>query len=90
MNPDTPLKFCSIAFAVLWTAGMVVWNGALQLHEMIVLAVCGALGGFGWYWAMRRTFKFLRTATTIARDNILIWPSPRQNVPPPPRPRTDG
>jgi hypothetical protein len=39
---------------------------------------------------MRRTFKFLRTATTLARDNILIWPSPRQDVPPPPRPRTDG
>ena len=90
MNPDTSLKFCSAGFAVLWTAGMLVWNGTLQLHEILLLAVCGAIGGFCWYRVMRRVLKFLRTAAAIANDNILTWPTPRQNHRPPSRPRMDG
>jgi hypothetical protein len=90
MNPDTALKFCSAAFAVLWTAGMPGWNGAFQPHEIVILAMCGAIGGLCWYWAMRGILKFIRTATGIANDNILTWPTPRQTPRPPSRPRTDG
>jgi hypothetical protein len=39
---------------------------------------------------MRGILKFIRTATGIANDNILTWPTSRQNPRPPSRPRTDG
>jgi hypothetical protein len=95
MNPDTRsdivLRCCAAAFAILWTLGMLCWNGAFELHEIVILAMCGAIGGFCWYWVMRWLFKIIRTATTLANDNTLIWPTPRQSPRyRPSRPRTDG
>jgi hypothetical protein len=90
-HPDTVLKCCAAAFAILWALGMLCWNGSFQPHEVVILTVCAALGGYGWYWVMRGIFKLVRTATTLANDNTLIWPTPRQSPRyPPSRRRTDG
>jgi hypothetical protein len=53
MKPATPLKLCSIAFAVLWTGGMLWSSGAIDRANLIILSICGALAGWAWYCAMR-------------------------------------
>ncbi len=53
MKPAVPLKLCSIAFAVLWTCGMLWSSGEIDRANVIILSICGALAGVGWYYAMR-------------------------------------
>jgi hypothetical protein len=52
MKPATPLKLCSIAFAVLWTGGMLWSSGVIDRANFIILSICGALAGWAWYYAM--------------------------------------
>jgi hypothetical protein len=59
MKPTVPPKLCSIAFAVLWTCGMVLSSGAIDRVNIIIMSVCGALAGVGWYFAMRWVFQFI-------------------------------
>jgi hypothetical protein len=59
MKPTVPLKLCSIAFAVLWTGGMLWVSGPVDLPNIIILSVCGALAGWAWYYAMRWVFQFI-------------------------------
>jgi hypothetical protein len=60
MKPTTPLKLCSIAFAVLWTGGMLWASGPIDGASIIILGVCGALAGLAWYYAMRWVFQLIR------------------------------
>ncbi len=58
MKPAVPLALCSIAFAVLWTCGMLWSSGAIDRANVIILSVCGAFAGIAWYYAMRWVFQF--------------------------------
>jgi membrane protein DedA with SNARE-associated domain len=49
----------SIAFAVLWTGGMLWSTGPIDRANIIILSICGALAGCAWYYAMRWVFRFI-------------------------------
>jgi hypothetical protein len=57
MKPTVPLKYCSIAFAVLWVGSMVWWNEIHQPANIVILSVCGAVAGYFWYLGMRWSFR---------------------------------
>jgi hypothetical protein len=54
------LKLGAIAFAVLWTGGMLWSSGAIDRVNFVILAICGALAGVAWYYAMRWVFQFIQ------------------------------
>jgi hypothetical protein len=56
MNSNLSLTWTSILFAVLWTAGM-IWSTGAETANVVILAICGAIGGVCWYLFMR---KFVR------------------------------
>ena len=56
MNPDTPLKLASIAFAVLWAAWM-IWSNGITPVNVVTFAVVGALAGWLWFLGMRWFFR---------------------------------
>lgn len=60
MKPTAPLKYCSIAFAVLWVGSMVWWNEIHQPAEIVILSVCGAVAGYFWYLGMRWSFRRIK------------------------------
>jgi hypothetical protein len=60
MKPTMPLKYCSIAFAVLWVGWMVWWSGIYQPANIIILSVCGAIAGYLWYRAMRWSLQWMK------------------------------
>jgi hypothetical protein len=60
MRPTTRLKLASIAFAVLWTGWMVWSTDSFDWAGIIILSLCGALAGVGWYCAMRFAFRLMR------------------------------
>ena len=53
MSPKTQLKLASIAFGILWTAGMVWWNGVGDTPGMVIHVAMGTLAGIGWYFGMK-------------------------------------
>ena len=57
MNPATPLKLSSVAFAVLWAGFMLWWSGSFDWVNVIMLTICGAAVGYAWYRAMRWQFR---------------------------------
>jgi ABC-type Co2+ transport system permease subunit len=59
MKPTTPLKLCSIAFAVLWTGWMLWASGPIDRANVIIMSVCGAFAGWAWYYAMRFVFQLI-------------------------------
>ncbi len=48
-----PLGASAIVFGVLWTAGMLWWNGPLDTPKVVILSIAGILAATGWYWLMR-------------------------------------
>ena len=62
MKPAVLLTLCSIAFAVLWTSGMLWSSGTIDCANVIILSTCGAFAGVGWYYAMRWIFQFIDLA----------------------------
>jgi len=60
MKPAVPLTVCSIAFAVLWTGGMLWSSGTIDWTNVIILSICGAFAGVAWYYAMRWVFQLIR------------------------------
>ena len=60
MKPTIPLKYCSIAFAVLWVGWMLWWSGTFTLPNIVILSVCGAAVGYFWYRAMRWSFRWMK------------------------------
>jgi hypothetical protein len=59
MKPAVPLVLCSIAFAVLWTGGMLWSSGTIDRANVIILSVCGAFAGVAWNYAMRWVFQLM-------------------------------
>ncbi|QPF86401.1 hypothetical protein IC762_09000 [Bradyrhizobium genosp. L] len=62
MKRAVPLTLCSIAFAVLWTCGMLWSSGVIDRANIIILSTCGAFAGLGWYYAMRWVFQHMQIA----------------------------
>ncbi|KJC61074.1 hypothetical protein UP10_09205 [Bradyrhizobium sp. LTSPM299] len=60
MKPAVPLTLCSIAFAVLWTCGMLWSSGVIDRTNVIILSICGAFAGVAWYYAMRWVFQLIQ------------------------------
>jgi hypothetical protein len=60
MKPAVLLILCSIAFAVLWTCGMLWSSGAIDRANVIILSICGMFAGVAWYYAMRWVLQFVR------------------------------
>jgi hypothetical protein len=57
MNPVTPLKLSSIAFAILWTVWMVWWSGVFSAVNIGIMTACGALAAWLWFLGMRWYFR---------------------------------
>jgi hypothetical protein len=60
MRPTIPLKYCAIAFTVLWCGWMVWWSGIYAPANIMILAVCGAVAGYLWYRVMRWSFQWMK------------------------------
>ena len=58
-----PFQGCScdtaaaVAFTIFWIGGMLWWSGEYHPAYTIILAVCGTIGGYLWYLAMRWVFE---------------------------------
>lgn len=52
MSSRIRLVLTSVAFAVLWTAGMIWWTG-FEFANVVILTICGVVAGVLWYFAMR-------------------------------------
>jgi peptidoglycan biosynthesis protein MviN/MurJ (putative lipid II flippase) len=57
MDQATRLKWAAVAFTIFWIGGMLWWSGDFHPAHIIILAVCGTVGGYLWYLAMRWIFQ---------------------------------
>ena len=57
MDQSRPLKRSAVAFTIFWIGGMLWWSGEHHPAYIVILAVCGSVGGYLWYLAMRWTFQ---------------------------------
>lgn len=60
MKPAISLKLGAVAFAVLWTGGMLWSSGSIDIVNFVILGLCSALAGAAWCPAMRRVFQFIQ------------------------------
>jgi hypothetical protein len=59
MDEAKRLKLAAIFFSVFWVGGMAWWSGEYNPVNLVILAVCGSIGGYLWYLAMRWVFQHL-------------------------------
>jgi hypothetical protein len=59
MDQAKRLKLGAIFFTIFWIGGMLWWSGEYHHAYIILLAVCGSIGGYLWYLAMRWVFQFM-------------------------------
>lgn len=57
MDQAKRLRLAAVFFTIFWVGGMLWWSGEYHPAYIILLAVCGALGGYLWYIAMRWVFE---------------------------------
>jgi hypothetical protein len=57
MDQAKRLKFGAIFFTIFWIGAMLWWSGAYHPANIIILAICGTVGGYLWYLAMRWVFQ---------------------------------
>jgi hypothetical protein len=62
MTGTTQLKLASIVFAVLWTSFVGWTSRPLHTGELVILLVCGALAGLGWYFGVGRWQRYQSNA----------------------------
>jgi hypothetical protein len=60
MDQAKRLKLAAVAFAVFWIGGMLWWSSELHAANIVILSVCGAVGGYLWYLAMQWMFQAMR------------------------------
>ena len=53
MSPHRRLVFASVAFAVMWTAGMLWMQAPISIAHIVITTIAGAIAGTLWYFAMR-------------------------------------
>ena len=53
MNPKIGLKWSAAFFTVFWTAGMLLWSGAVDPANIALTAIAGSIAGYLWYLMMR-------------------------------------
>jgi hypothetical protein len=63
MNPEKRLLLASIAFAVLWTVGMIWWSDRTPV-SIIAWLIGGALIGVFWYYTMRWFMRWWEKRST--------------------------
>jgi hypothetical protein len=68
MTPSTSLKLGAAVFAVLWTACVVWWSGALDPISIVMLTLYGGLAGYYWYRLMRLGLKLLAAVARTESD----------------------
>lgn len=54
MKPTTGLKWSAAFFTVFWTVGMLLWSGAFNLANIVIMTIGGMIAGYLWYRIMRR------------------------------------
>jgi hypothetical protein len=59
MDQATRLKWAAVAFTIFWIGGMVWWSGEYHPASIVILSVCGTVGGYLWYLAMRWVFQHM-------------------------------
>jgi hypothetical protein len=57
MDQARRLKPGAIFFTIFWIGGMLWWSGEYHPANIIILAICGIVGGYLWYLAMRWFFE---------------------------------
>jgi hypothetical protein len=57
MDQATRLKWAAVAFTIFWIGGMLWWSGEYHPAYIVILSVCGTVGGYLWYLAMRWVFQ---------------------------------
>jgi hypothetical protein len=60
MDQAKRLKLGAIFFTIFWIGAMLWWSGEYHPANIIILAVCGAIGGYFWYLAIRWVFQHMR------------------------------
>ncbi len=61
MDQAKRLKLSAVAFTIFWIGGMLWWSGEFNPANIIILSICGTLGGYLWYRAMRWVFQLMCT-----------------------------
>jgi hypothetical protein len=61
MDQAKRLKVGAIFFAVFWILGMLWWSGELHPANIVILTICGAVGGYLWYLAMHWMFQVMHS-----------------------------
>jgi hypothetical protein len=59
MDQEKRLKVAAICFAMFWIGGMLWWSGEYHPAYIVLLGICGSIGGYLWYLAMRRVFRHM-------------------------------
>jgi polyferredoxin len=57
MDQATRLKWAAVAFTIFWIGGMLWSSGEYHPANIAILSVCGTVGGYLWYLAMRWVFQ---------------------------------
>jgi hypothetical protein len=69
MKPTTPLKRSANAFTVLSFGWMLWWSGSYDPANIIILAICGSIAGYVWYYALRWSFRRMHLLPRDAGDS---------------------
>ena len=72
MDQAKRLKLAAIFFTIFWIGGMLWWSGEYHPAYIILLAVCGTIGGYLWYLACAGCFS------TCARSTAITAPAGRR------------
>ena len=64
MDQEKRLKLGAVFFTIFWIAGMLRWSGEHHPAYITLLAVCGSLGGYLWFLAMRWLFRHMHLLTS--------------------------
>jgi hypothetical protein len=60
MDQEKRLKLAAVFFGVFWSGGMLWWSGEYHPAYIILLVICGTIGGYLWYLAMRWVFRHMQ------------------------------
>jgi len=53
MSSQRALVLGSLAFAILWLAGMIWWHAPMSTAGVVIVTIAGVIAGMLWYYGMR-------------------------------------